>query len=748
MLKAQYFGEMNHGFFKPSASGFTSWCDINNDGRLDLFVTGYNLVDDGWGNYIDFKHSIIYINDGSGAFHESNVTNIPRLIYGSCSWGDFNNDGWADLVITGTTSGFPSDGITQLFINNQDGSFVKSPIQLPGMTWSEVLWFDYNHDGWQDLFLVGLDVSGNFTMKVLVNESGTGLRDSEQAIDFPSGSQTNFGLADAVAGDFDNDMDQDIIVAYTSSMAGNIDLLENVGGRLQKRTTLARMGYGTVAIADFDSDGNPDVVINGVPEGTNVSETYSRRADFAVMRGDGKLNFSLLKTFERMGSYWGSVSAGDVNNDGLADIVMSGSGNGSARNSIFLNDGGKDFVLSQSLPGTLSGASVLGDCDNDGDLDLFVFGESENTASSAKARFYRNDIPVTNDRPQEPRNVRLAYVGNEMRIVWDDASDDDTNPKSISYNIRIGTEANPNGMVSAMSNFDGWRQLSNHGNTSLANSYSVANFSGTFRYQVQAIDAAYNASDFSPVQTACMIAAPEVSYKEHYCYKEEISVVLEDGATMDVYEDSGLTKLLLSGSNYVEEATSARTLYVTRKSTEGCLAAATKVSLDVSMEPELSLLVNGKQTVFTDTLLLRHCDETLSFSLDVDTNFPHREIALGNISGSSIRINEPGVLTMKVSDDAGCLLQSSAYVEIEDFDDLYIPNVITPNDDERNDYFVLNSKLQTEVTIVNRYGSEVFHTTDYKDNFNGSGLPSGVYYYRINIPSCRSVKKGSLHVIK
>lgn len=66
--------------------------------------------------------------------------------------------------------------------------------------------------------------------------------------------------------------------------------------------------------------------------------------------------------------------------------------------------------------------------------------------------------------------------------------------------------------------------------------------------------------------------------------------------------------------------------------------------------------------------------------------------------------------------------------------DLFIPNVITPNGDGKNDNFVIiGSEAYDRIglLIVNRWGNEVYRNDNYKDNWSGEGLNEGTYFYII-----------------
>ena len=85
--------------------------------------------------------------------------------------------------------------------------------------------------------------------------------------------------------------------------------------------------------------------------------------------------------------------------------------------------------------------------------------------------------------------------------------------------------------------------------------------------------------------------------------------------------------------------------------------------------------------------------------------------------------------------------------------DLYIPNVITPNGDGKNDLFVvigLDRYPGSTLRIFNRWGSEVYQSEDYHNDWGGSGLNAGTYYYVLtaNTPTGKQTYKGWVEIIR
>jgi hypothetical protein len=127
-----------------SPTAAAAWGDYDNDGFLDLYVTGYTSP---------FNH--LYRNSGDGTFIE--ITSDPSVSFRGpthqgYAWGDFDNDGYLDLF---TTS---EDGANALFHNNGDGTFSRVASGSPSNdgfsdTSHVCTWVDYDNDGFLDLFV-------------------------------------------------------------------------------------------------------------------------------------------------------------------------------------------------------------------------------------------------------------------------------------------------------------------------------------------------------------------------------------------------------------------------------------------------------------------------------------------------------------------------------------------------------------------------------------------------------------------
>ncbi len=102
--------------------------------------------------------------------------------------------------------------------------------------------------------------------------------------------------------------------------------------------------------------------------------------------------------------------------------------------------------------------------------------------------------------------------------------------------------------------------------------------------------------------------------------------------------------------------------------------------------------------------------------------------------------------------DFGCA--DTAYYNVKVIDDvLTFPNVITPNNDGKNDFFVidnLENYISNTIVIYNRWGKKVFEQDNYQNDWDGEGLADGVYFYVVEFHGYLrdGTEEGSLTIIR
>lgn len=100
---------------------------------------------------------------------------------------------------------------------------------------------------------------------------------------------------------------------------------------------------------------------------------------------------------------------------------------------------------------------------------------------------------------------------------------------------------------------------------------------------------------------------------------------------------------------------------------------------------------------------------------------------------------------LRVENELGCADSVLINVEVEDQFLVYIPNAFSPDGDGINELFFVQGNdinpKEFELHIFDRWGNEVFTTTDQLIGWDGSGLPHGVYDYRLKLRSDRTLQK-------
>ncbi len=288
----------------------------------------------------------------------------------SGQWGDFNNDGFEDIFL----SGIATQERSYLYKNNGDGTFSKAPNGAYFyMTGRSVSWADYNNDGFLDCFAPGgtfAPDSVGYSSIFRNNGNSTFSR-----ILLP-GNPTSIGGTWA---DTDNDGDLDLIVNIGSTAvslyrndAGSFTLVGGINVNVGAQ-------WNTISI-DLNNDGKMDVYI---PDDTNRNMLF----------GNGNNTFSLVTgnpiVTDALTSPRGASFA-DIDNDGDMDAYLT---SGSGSNMFYINNGNGSFAA--QLPTAILGQAVFGnrgstfaDYDNDGFVDLLT---TQNTGSVVEWILYKNN---------------------------------------------------------------------------------------------------------------------------------------------------------------------------------------------------------------------------------------------------------------------------------------------------------------------------------------------------------------------
>jgi len=472
-VKGQSFVDINAGITAVSG-GSGVWGDYDNDKDLDLLITGETS-----GGVPVSK----LLNNENGAFTDINA-GLSGVENGMATWGDLDNDGDLDILITGENS----QEKTFLYRNNE-GVFIEENNTMEYFgAYSFASWCDYDNDGDQDLF-----ITGNWNSALYTND-GNGVF-TQTSDEFMMLSSARGSWAD-----MDHDHDLDLLLSGDTGGGMKLYLYTNENGFFSEYELIAKgLSAGSIELGDYDSDGDLDILIMG------YNDFVEPEAN--IYRNDGSGVFSDIYAGLAPVTL-GRAAWGDYDNDGDLDLALTGklSGCGVFTTEIYENVGNDYFnSINAGLPGAELSYIAWGDYDNDTDLDLFLSGSSYSGGPFTK--IYRNDISLPNFIPEPPQNLTVEFIGSGVLLSWDDGSDIQTATEALTYNLRIGTSPQECNNVSPMAHMDdGYRKISAMGNTTLENSWWIEGLEEglTYFWSVQTIDHTFAASGFAEEQNFTM----------------------------------------------------------------------------------------------------------------------------------------------------------------------------------------------------------------------------------------------------
>ncbi|MDB6121306.1 MAG: regulatory domain of in-like proprotein convertase [Pedosphaera sp.] len=294
------FTNINVGL-PPVFHGSVAWGDYDNDGRLDILLTGIEA------NNYNYT-SQIWRNLGNGTFTNIHA-GLPPVYLGSAVWGDYDNDGRLDILLTGHDE---TDGISQIWRNLGNGTFTNINVPLPGVYRGFATWGDYDNDGKLDILLIG--GSGSGPISQIWRNLGNGTFTNINAL------LPGVVAGSAAWGDYDNDGKLDILLTGLLSDSGTpiSQVWRNLGDSTFTNINVSLPGvyYSSAAWGDYDNDGKLDILLTGL-----LSDGVTRVAQ--VWRNLGNDAFTNMN-LSLPGVAKSSIAWGDYNNDGRLDFLLVG----------------------------------------------------------------------------------------------------------------------------------------------------------------------------------------------------------------------------------------------------------------------------------------------------------------------------------------------------------------------------------------------------------------------------------------
>jgi gliding motility-associated-like protein len=507
-VNGQSFTEVSFPGLPKLKSSQVRWADFNNNGRLDVLITG--MDDDGQ------VYTLVYRNNGDDTF--SNVTSGLTSVYGaSIALEDYNKDGLVDILLLGWDE--DNNRHTALYRNNGGFSFSKVATDLDQLSNGSVVWADFDNDGYVDIFLSGINSSSQTITKVFRNNNGS--------FELQETNLPRVAYGAAISFDYNNDGKPDLMMSGISHTGSYVTRIYRNKGGFQFEDINAsfdRIAFSRLSAGDLNSDGYADVIISGTNSGgTKITKVYAGSSNGVFT--ETATDLTVVNS--------SSVVLGDFNNNGRLDVLLAGSNVSNVPTSkLFVNNGDFSFADSGfSLSGMFSGSFGVGDFDNDGTLDFMQMG---NTNFGSIGRLFKSEVSTKNAAPSAPANLEVNRDEGTITFSWDAATDDLTAASALTYNLYVSTESQKDNYLASLSNLaNGKRKVVFQGNVGHSTTYTLNGLpEGKYYWSVQAVDHGYAGSAFAAEKEFGVCYNFTIGEDESICLNQ--SIALEAGTVDDV----------------------------------------------------------------------------------------------------------------------------------------------------------------------------------------------------------------------
>ncbi|HVI06756.1 MAG TPA: FG-GAP-like repeat-containing protein [Candidatus Binatia bacterium] len=362
--------------------------DINGDGKPDVLVA--NVVDLN-GNWMDGAVASVLLGNGDGTFQTPVTYAAGNYSATSITLADVNGDGNPDILLGSNCADNYNclTGAVGVLLGTGTGAF-QAGISYNSDAWAtySVAMADVNGDGKLDLLLGNecnnaVSCNSGVASVLLGNGDGT----FQPGVAYNSGGLNSLGIT---VGDVNGDGKPDLLLANectdNNCTVGSVSvLLGNGDGTFQPQVSYSSGGIYTysIVLGDVNGDGIPDLIA-----ASQCSNSNCTNGEVSVLLGNGDGTFQSAVPYNSAGFYTFAVALADVNGDGKLDIVLDDECNNNSSCSsgvisVLLSNGDGTFqpAVGYNSGGAYPFTVAVGDVNGDGKPDVVVSNQCGNTSN-------------------------------------------------------------------------------------------------------------------------------------------------------------------------------------------------------------------------------------------------------------------------------------------------------------------------------------------------------------------------------
>ncbi|WP_196890255.1 FG-GAP repeat domain-containing protein [Aureivirga sp. CE67] len=399
--------------------GCSAYSDMDNDGDLDLFVIGQSS-----NKLVGYIYKNLFIETGTADFKRikcSKNSLFDGAINGSVSFGDINNDGLEDLLVTGKAD----TNISKIYLNKSSENSIcfkelvfDKKNEITPVFLSSSSFFDFDNDGDLDLILSGMSESGEVTKLYknhFIEEKNVRFEEIFQHQGLSVFKAIYNGKI--IVKDLDNDTKEDVIISGLSHMYGGkiISIYKNNSTETEMSFTeilnkngnsLIQGNEKEIFVEDLNNDQKAEFIVKDkfFKNQFIVYQNNSKNNQLIFNKSNVSFNFHSI---EKTKFYFS-----DLNKDSLTDIIqITENQKGETVTAIFYNYSEQNFLQFskvnqiQQLNNIKNNHILFFDFNNDGSKDLYVYG---NTNFKSKGTLYSNETKkLQNNRNSLSENIKV-----------------------------------------------------------------------------------------------------------------------------------------------------------------------------------------------------------------------------------------------------------------------------------------------------------------------------------------------------